>query len=61
MQGLKLLLLDGFKGHKPHVRSAGSFEDRLGIDRIILRTFHKRLDDAQVDQANGSPGVGMLS
>jgi hypothetical protein len=55
------LLLFALNGHEPHARPLRCFADRLGIDRVVLLPFHKRLYIGGRDQSNFMAKLGELT
>src|ERR1041385_8244339 len=46
------LLLFALHGHEPHARPLSGFANRLGIDRVVLLSLHKRFYISGWDQSN---------
>lgn len=52
VQHLQILLLSRLHWHKPHGRTQCGLVDRLRIDRVILRAFDERHNEAWVNKTN---------
>jgi hypothetical protein len=55
------LLLFALHRHEPHARALRRFADRLGIDRVVLMPFHKRLYIGGWDQPDFVAKLGELT
>ena len=54
MKRLKVLLVPRLHRHEAHRRTHRRFEDRLRVDRIVLRAFDEGLHETRVDEAHNA-------